>query len=192
LGYDVRITRKARWYEDVGPVITGEEWTSFVNARSDLQWYDNVGAKPDTGVLVLSVTDREDAMIWWDARLGEVKTKNPSGGLVHRMVELARELDAVVMGDESETYHLPDRINVPLPFFEDPENKENVWRMPTPEQIAVLEQKHAEWRAKALGKPATNNQEIPAKRTQFATWKIAAAIIFVSWLLWKAFGTSGQ
>ncbi|TAG49948.1 MAG: hypothetical protein EAZ30_01340 [Betaproteobacteria bacterium] len=169
-------------------MITEQEWRHAVASRDDLEWYDQVGTKADGGVRVLGIADEEDAAIWWQPRDGSIQTKNPRGELLSRMVEIARELDAVVMGDEGETYHLPDRINVPIPFLDVPENTANVWQMPTPELIDELDRQHAAWRAQIANVPPVSSTDAKPKRDR-SVWAVIGAVAFVIWLLWKAFGS---
>ena len=99
MGYDLHITRKEFWSDEDGPVITLEEWSAYVASDPSIQSDpDNPGIK---NYVVASATDRWP--LWWDPS-GELLTKNPDDAAIAKLVQIARALQARVLGDDEEIY----------------------------------------------------------------------------------------
>jgi hypothetical protein len=65
---------------------------------------------PENGDAFFGFGDRADPHAWFDWFRGNVKTKNPDGETLTKMLELARELGAEVQGDDGEQYESPEDL----------------------------------------------------------------------------------
>lgn len=97
MGYDLHITRALQWVDSDYYPISAQEVIELADRSPDLAVDD--GAK-----------DGEIWLVWLDQdwplryRDGGVSAKNPPDPLVRRMIELAAEWDAWVIGEEGEVY----------------------------------------------------------------------------------------
>lgn len=99
MGYDVHLTRKEFWADDEGPEITLNEWQAYVAGDPEIV-SDPENPGPENYVYV---AHPERWPLWWH-RSGEVSTKNPDKLVVAKLVEVARVLNARVLGDDEEIY----------------------------------------------------------------------------------------
>src|SRR5687768_5963785 len=99
MGYDLHVTRKEFWSDDDGPIISLEEWMTYVARDPDLEpdW-ENPG--PENARLV---AHPDQWPIWW-RDTGEIYAKNPDPFVVAKLVQIARALGARVLGDDDEIY----------------------------------------------------------------------------------------
>lgn len=98
-GYDLHITRKAHWADTDGPTISIAEWRAYV--KRDFQVArDSNSTELD---FVVSISG-ESFPIWFDPKLGELVTKNPSERAVVKLIEIAKALRARLQGDDGEFY----------------------------------------------------------------------------------------
>lgn len=100
LGYDLHITRRNFWADDDGQAITLEEWLVYVALDVDIE-ADPQNPGPENYVIA-SHPDRWP--LRWHRRRGEVYTKNPDDLVVAKLVQIARALNARVLGDDDEIY----------------------------------------------------------------------------------------
>ncbi len=98
-GYELHITRKNHWADVGGPRITESEWQSYVQQDTAIQ--SDALNSPDA--YIVSV-DGESFSIWYNPRLGELSTKNPSDAAIEIMKKIAARLKAKVQGDDGESY----------------------------------------------------------------------------------------
>lgn len=102
MGYDLHITRKSFWADEVGPVITVEEWLAYVDTDQTLT------PDPRNGPYMFlwnGPSKYEEPWIEWNE--GELYTKNPDPPLIGKLLEIAAALDAKVRGDDNEVYTSP-------------------------------------------------------------------------------------
>lgn len=99
MGYDLHITRKKHWSDTDGPTISFEEWRSYVESDPEII-PDPENEGPENFILL---THPERWPLWWD-RSGEVYTKNPDHLVIAKLVQIARTLNARVLGDDDEIY----------------------------------------------------------------------------------------
>lgn len=99
MGYDLHITRKEFWSDEDGATITLDEWREYVSRDPDIV------ADPHNPGLehYVLITHSERWPLWWD-RSGEVNAKNPDEAVIAKLVQIARALDAKVLGDDDEIY----------------------------------------------------------------------------------------
>jgi hypothetical protein len=98
MGYDLHITRRAAWADDDGPAITLKEWKAYVKSDDDVQ------PDADNGPTDFLWTGHPKGPkpLWWDR--GEVYTKNPDKITISKLVAIAKQLKARVVGDDGEEY----------------------------------------------------------------------------------------
>jgi hypothetical protein len=82
-----------------GPRITESEWQSYVQQDATIQ----NDARNSRDAFIVSV-DGESFAIWYNPRLGELSTKNPSDAAIEIMKKIAARLKAKVQGDDGESY----------------------------------------------------------------------------------------
>ena len=102
MGYDLHVTRKSFWADEVGPVITIEEWLAYVNSDPTLTPDSRNGPHM---VLWNGPSKYEEPWIDWNE--GELYTKNPDPPLIGKLLEIATALNARVRGDDNEVYTSP-------------------------------------------------------------------------------------
>jgi hypothetical protein len=96
MGYDVHITRRAWWADELGPSITAEDWASVAGSDASLRH------SPGNGEGHYDYLDG-DGWFAFSSR-GDVYTKNPGDATMAKAHELAAKLRAKVQGDEGEVY----------------------------------------------------------------------------------------
>jgi hypothetical protein len=100
MGYDLHITRKEFWYEEDGDTISLEEWQRYVAMDPEVESDpENPG---DENYVLASHPERWP--LWWRADIGEIYTKNPDDEVIVKLVQIARALNAHVVGDNDEIY----------------------------------------------------------------------------------------
>jgi hypothetical protein len=98
LGYDLHITRRRHWV-DSGRDITANEWLDHVRRDPELRLEQENGP-----YLAVWRGPSELDGPWLDWSDGQIYTKNPGAALVDKMVAIAKQLDAIVQGDDGEIY----------------------------------------------------------------------------------------
>lgn len=109
MGYNLYITRASSWLDSKDHPISPAEWQSIIDADATLvtneaDYYQRTG--PDGEVKTLHPvewTESDDGnCLWYDD--GAIECKNPSSAWISKMVELARRLNARVLGEGDEEY----------------------------------------------------------------------------------------
>jgi hypothetical protein len=117
VGFDVHITRVTFWpYSQRYPIRTSE-WLAVVARNDDLVFeadrYPEITDDPDASYTFTWIPS-DGIGSWFSWHLGEIKTKNPADATIRRMIEIAAELDAWVVGDDTWIYDLDcDGLVVP-------------------------------------------------------------------------------
>jgi hypothetical protein len=122
VGYEVHITRAEDWSDSEKWPVPLEEWLAYVAHDPDMR-LDGAAESttPDgatlryenEGLSVWTAYSRHGLngnMAWFDYREGRVVVKNPDDEILGKMVEIARDLDANVQGDDLERYDDPARV----------------------------------------------------------------------------------
>lgn len=99
MGYDLHITRKEFWSDEEGPEISLDEWQRYVATDPDIQC-DPENPGPEHYIVS---THAEPWPLWWYSS-GEIFTKNPHDEAIAKMVQIAKALNARVLGDDDEIY----------------------------------------------------------------------------------------
>jgi len=199
MGYEVRITRKAQWFEPHGPRISADEWAAYVDTHSECQWVPRAARnhEPDDVVLVIDSLGLEVGRLWW-WRDGSVTTKNPSPELMSYMIEIANALDARLMGDDSETYRDANSPHTSRAPYFNANNVTNEWEEPPDgHEEAYRKQQRERWAANEATATQDRLQEevISTNKTRNLQKKAAlynrlstgAAILFLLIVAIKAF-----
>lgn len=117
MGYDVHITRAANWMDSKQHPILESEWIEIVHADPTLK-IDTLSYSDRRGVggtierlhpviwLAHTSSDLNHPCLWYES--GEIFRKNPDTPTLKKMIEIARELSARVVGDEEEEYREAD------------------------------------------------------------------------------------
>lgn len=118
MGYDIHITRKAHWAARGEPRIGLNEWLAII--QDDPQLVKTPRYDEGSGeVHMLSLDDvYVNCFTYYD---GQVSVKNPTREIILKMVDIAKSLNACVMGDDEEIYQVdgtPDRPASYIPVGE--------------------------------------------------------------------------
>ena len=115
MGYDLHITRARSWLESESWPITEGEWRALVASDPALEvtGVAEAGSGPvvryeNPGLARWRHPDGEE--VWFDLRDGRVVVKNPDEPTIAKMIAVASQLGARVVGDEGEVY---ERAGVP-------------------------------------------------------------------------------
>jgi hypothetical protein len=97
MGYDLHITRAHHWNENEGRQIEAQEWLNARGKDPDLV------ADPENGPYAAKwgAAASEGWLDWLD---GNVYSTDPDQPTVTKMLEMAKELDGKVQGDDGEYY----------------------------------------------------------------------------------------
>ena len=104
MGYNLYITRRRDWHDDVGPSITREEWFTLIDDDPELS------LKSDSEGMYANWVGEctyPDPWFAYDEHLGTIDTKNPDEPIIQKMLDIAARLDARVQGDDGEIYTTP-------------------------------------------------------------------------------------
>jgi hypothetical protein len=144
MSYDIHITRKAHWAEEHGPQITRDEWRAYVQKTPEtLRWTDTSTWTPgDECVDLIDNNGRVFGSVWWHT--GSITTRRPEPTVLIRTMEIARDLRAVVMGDDGETYRDFDAPSFSTPAYRNPNNASNTWEEPPAAFLAEAERARLE------------------------------------------------
>ncbi len=115
MGYDLHITRADDWCESEENAITLDEWLSYVATDQELHLQTHAEVQTPTGTLscdneglaIWSGTQTGGAdpeNIWFDYRRGRIVVTNPEEHVIAKMIRVADQLKAKVIGDEGEQY----------------------------------------------------------------------------------------
>lgn len=116
MGYDVHITRAEHWVDSEEFPITLDEWIAYVEQDSEMRLDNFAEATTTEGELIryenrglavwIAYSGHEVGgnMGWFDYWRGEIVVKNPDDEILIKMKQIARRLNARVVGDEGETY----------------------------------------------------------------------------------------
>ncbi|MUN38205.1 hypothetical protein [Actinomadura litoris] len=113
MGYDLHMTRKDNWSEELGAEISTDEWAEVVAADPDLVMCRTAQAVVDGQELtyehrwlaqMVTHPERDEKGAWLDWSNGRIDVKNPDDLLVEKMRQIARRLNARVQGDDGEYY----------------------------------------------------------------------------------------
>ena len=135
MGYNLHITRQEHWAEDENTNlrIPLNEWLEYVKCDKELTL--------DPTAYSYAIKDSDEVFYppgfadwtgnkniegaWFDYKNGRIESKNPEQETINKMKQIAKALNAKLMGDDGETYDLnSDQI------FRDWETEENESKKP--------------------------------------------------------------
>jgi hypothetical protein len=99
MGWELHITRKEWWADPKGPQISFDEWQAYLVTDPEVKKGPN-NSKDD----FLIIQNEGEWPLWYNPRLGELHTKNPSKNIINKLKEIATRLDARVL-DDNDTVH---------------------------------------------------------------------------------------
>lgn len=99
MSYDIHITRKNNWLDEIGPRISLEEWVAYVAGDPEIG-HDAENGPED--FLYLGHPDGPWAL-WWNPR-GEIMTSRVDDAILAKLIRIAASLEARVIGDDGEHY----------------------------------------------------------------------------------------
>jgi hypothetical protein len=100
MGYDLHVTRADTWLDSEATPITFDEWQAYFVTDPSLR----SGGEESPECVLWADHPREPFPIWWYE--GEVRCKNPDEATVAKLVAIARQLGARVLGDDGEEYSI--------------------------------------------------------------------------------------
>jgi hypothetical protein len=105
MSYYVHITRKGLWFNRDGPVITADEWLSYVATDPQLKLIP--GSKTH-GVTVDIQSLRPEKVLDWYSHSGCISKNKPDAAMLAKMLQIASALGAKVQGSQGEVYGVED------------------------------------------------------------------------------------
>ena len=97
MGYDIHITRRENWSDDEGPTITREEWQAILVNNPELEHFNEEDA-----VWMLDPSRCTGRCFWYTG--SKIFVKKPNRAVLMKMLDIAQQLGARVMGDDEEVY----------------------------------------------------------------------------------------
>lgn len=110
VGYDLHIVRTLDWLKAWEAPITFAEVERAVQGDSELSFSDTDGfdTKSEDGVFRRNpaIVWKGGPFCWWDR--DEIRCKNPLEPMIVKLIQMARALNAYVIGDDGERYEIRD------------------------------------------------------------------------------------
>lgn len=100
MGYNLHITRAKRWADSQRRPIKAAEWLAIVAEDREL----TLASKRGPCFAFWNLEKGADWGPWLNWHSGKIYAKNPDPALVEKMVEIAKNLNATVQGDDGEYY----------------------------------------------------------------------------------------
>jgi hypothetical protein len=117
MGYCLYITRRRNWFDDGEPNITLQEWRAIVANDPDLELFTE--DQPTSGVVAsMRLRDRRGNIVkeqYFSCHDGDISVKNPHKLVLMKMIAIADQLGARVIGEYDEIYSkdgVPDRPTI--------------------------------------------------------------------------------
>jgi hypothetical protein len=110
MGYDIHITKREHWWDKAASEISRAEWEEVLRLHPELMAFSSAPGKVADSAQMLDDTG-EVAKIFRFGH-GNIFVKNPTRQVLIKMLEIARELNARVVGDNEEAYNedgVPDK-----------------------------------------------------------------------------------
>lgn len=116
MGYDVHITRKKFWFDEINEEIALEEWIELVIEDSEMRLDKFAETSLSNGQILRVESEglavwtsyskhaENESMAWFNYFNGRIAVKNPDSEILGKMWSLAQKLAAKVQGDEGEIY----------------------------------------------------------------------------------------
>jgi hypothetical protein len=115
MAYDVHIVRTKDWTQAASAPITKQDVDALIVADSELAWsttdYIDMSDKAGVSKRYFMITWRGEPCFWWYR--DQVQCSGPSEVQVSKLVQMARALNAHVVGDDGEIYPLEQQAASP-------------------------------------------------------------------------------
>jgi hypothetical protein len=112
VGYDVHLVRTEQWFDSESNPVTKADVDRILASDPTLRWSDTdyVEMSEDDGSVTqyFLINWNGEPVFWWYK--SEIQCKNPSEAQLLKLVDLAKALDARVLGDDGEQYELGKTI----------------------------------------------------------------------------------
>jgi hypothetical protein len=105
MSYYVTITRKKYWPMPDGPVITADEWLSYVATDPQLKPISGSNTHRVNVDIPPGYSSRE---LSWSSLSGCILTNKPDAGMLAKMLQIASALGGKVQGEDGEIYGVTD------------------------------------------------------------------------------------
>lgn len=125
MGYDVHITRAENWLDSEESPITLQDWQAYLNSDPEFRLDGFAETSNPQGEMIriesqgLAVWTKyskhgvRGTMAWFDWSEGQIVVKNPDEEILEKMRAVAKRLEALVQGDDGESYDDPTPSSKP-------------------------------------------------------------------------------
>jgi hypothetical protein len=117
MGYDLHITKKTNWFdEDVKHDISQEDWKIYIQHDSEMilegfaeattQNQESIRFE-DKSIAVWTKYSKNNSngnFAWFYLSSGNITVKNPDKEIIQKMLQIAKNMQARLQGDEGEYY----------------------------------------------------------------------------------------
>ena len=104
MSYELHITRRDHWSDDIGDSISADEWLALIDADSELAIDRRNG--PHFAVMAGQGEGERHWLNWFE---GDIRTNCIDQAMLAKMLQIAHALGATVQGDDGEHYsHVAD------------------------------------------------------------------------------------
>lgn len=108
MGYDLHIVRTEDWLDAAKTPVTKSEVDAVIAGDPELAWsatdYVDMADNSGTVTRYWMMTWRGEAIVGWYR--DQILSSNPDEAKIAKLVQIARSLDARVIGDDGEVYPL--------------------------------------------------------------------------------------
>jgi hypothetical protein len=105
MGYDLHITRKEHWFDEVGLAITRDEWMALMAADPSIRIdRENCNEDPPNIFSVWDDPNSPAGIFWINWTERGVSARHQGKHFVRKVHEIATKLGATVQGDDGEVY----------------------------------------------------------------------------------------
>jgi hypothetical protein len=105
MSYHVNITRKGHWAMPDGPLITADEWLSYIATDPQLK---RIPGSHSHGVTVDIQSQYSAKDLDWSPHSGSIWANKPDVAMLAKMLQIASALRAKVQGVDGEVYGVAD------------------------------------------------------------------------------------
>ena len=133
MGYELNILR-----EDENNKINKKEWITYMESDAEFNRIEEFSADLGDSELLTVATpngglwksDKGEVPFTFSEKYGEITVKSPEHWIIEKMISIAKNLNATVIGEEGEKYD-EEYLNDPFgnPFEnESPDNEKKWWQ----------------------------------------------------------------
>jgi hypothetical protein len=107
MAYDVHIVRTESWLDAANDPVTKKHFDELITSDPELAWStkDWIDMSDDHGKVsrYFAILWKGEPSFWWHR--DEIRCSGPTEDQLAKMIAMAVELDANVIGDDGEEYH---------------------------------------------------------------------------------------